>query len=157
MLTAAAVDAVLRACMPAKGGDAMLDYVDAEVRGDIVVVTLRLFTYEDGAVRDIKEQQVVFAPSATPLDRFTAYAQAWSAALARVFFARDRAAFDTVMPHDLVFTSVLALKKAHTVDDFARALAQKSRLGPAAAGADEGGRGGRGGPPPPTTPPAGAL
>lgn len=44
-------------------------------------------------------------------------------------FRRPSAMFDAMMPHELLFTDVMALVRARTREDLARALRAKSRLG----------------------------
>ena len=133
-----ALDALLRATLPASGAHGSMEYVASELRGPMVAITMQLVLWNtvvvDGeerrAITDVKEQQIAGAPAATSFARFQAYVEAWVAVLTRVFASdAERDALDTLMPHDLVKSDVLALKTAHTKDDFEHALMQRSRLG----------------------------
>lgn len=97
-----------------------------------VVVRLIVFDEHEGrtSVRDIKEQEIYAGhPSlyddASRVDEML-YAQ--QEVLGEALRGPAHA-FETLMPHDLLFTNVLKLVKARSREDFARALRAKSRLG----------------------------
>jgi hypothetical protein len=97
-------------------------------------VVVRLIVFDEGdeypTIRDIKEQQIHCGPVAryddtTRVDEML-YAQ--QQVLGEVLRG-PVATFETLMPHDLLFTNVMSLVTARTREDFARALRAKSRLG----------------------------
>jgi hypothetical protein len=130
-VTAEELTELLRAALPVTTNDVRLDCVDVKREpGAGFVATLRLFTYDNDSVRDIKEQDVVIVRRDQADDaRIPVYIAAWGAALARAFVRRGVGGVETVMPHDLVFPRVLELKKAITQADFEKAFDAKSRLG----------------------------
>jgi len=116
-----------------------------ELASGNLAATLRFFVWEvnDGArsIRDIKEQQVFVVPKAHVDDaRVPAYFAGWAAAVRFVFerhderrAAGDQAAsqrLDWAMPHELVFSDILGLRRPQTADEFTDALLSgKKRLG----------------------------
>ena len=83
------------------------------------------------SIRDVKEQQL--RPNLSKLvsdpQRTAAFARAHAAILSRVFASYDLDDLTCLMPHDLLSFQPLLLAKSKTEDDFAKALAAKSRLG----------------------------
>jgi hypothetical protein len=81
------------------------------------------------SIRDVKEQQLT--PNLSKLvsnpQRTAAFARAHAAVLSQVFASHGE--IECLMPHDLVSFQPLLLAKSKTEDDFAKALATKSRLG----------------------------
>lgn len=98
--------------------------------------TMQLTIFDDHGgkltVRDIKQQEVLLAPAAAlgDPDRVVAFLDGWARTLPRLFAERAGLELDTLMPHDLVPTAVLALKKPRTAADFAAACARRFRLDP---------------------------
>ena len=130
--------------LPVRGGAVALEAapqggeegcVIEDARGGLAVV-FRLVVYElndDGEIdriRDIKEQQifVVGAEHRDEPGRVRAFVEAWASIMPEVL-GRLGDEVDTLMPHDLVNFSPLALARATTSDDFRRALLVKSRYG----------------------------
>lgn len=80
------------------------------------------------SIRDVKEQQMTPNLSKLISDpaRTAAFARAHAAVLGQVFASYD---VECLMPHDLLSFQPLLLAKSKTEDEFAKALAMKSRLG----------------------------
>lgn len=99
------------------------------VRGRHVglVVGLELSVREDGALRDLKQQEVDMVPGASlgDLDRVEAYLRAWRDVLTEHVTLLSAGEIEALMPHDLVAPDVLSLKRARTREDFRKALAQR--------------------------------
>lgn len=92
-------------------------------------IVLRLVTFDQNEagermVRDIKEQEVLFADLDTrpSPDRLRLFLQAWLEVMPRVLAATD---VDTLMPHDLVPADVLAQKAPDTFAEFLSAIERK--------------------------------
>jgi hypothetical protein len=103
-----------------------------ESEAAIVVVRLFVFDQHEGGlvIRDIKEQQLYCGPAALYRDttRVDEMLYAQQEVLGELLRGPVEE-FETMMPHDLVFTDVMTLVRARTREDFARALRVKSRLG----------------------------
>lgn len=87
--------------------------------------------HEEGLmIRDIKEQQLHCGPAALYRDatRVDEMLYAQQEVLGELLRGPVEA-FESMMPHELVFTDVMTLVRARTREDFARALRAKSRLG----------------------------
>jgi hypothetical protein len=100
-----------------------------EPRG-VAVVRLIVWDIGDGgkvSIRDIKEQEVYMGWPVYYEDRERV--ASFFVALNQVLLEIKPSVAETLMPHDLLDTSVLALKRATTREDFAAALRAKSRLG----------------------------
>lgn len=104
-------------------------------RGDapVAISVVRMITWEaadDGtrSIRDIKEQELYMGWPVfyEDIDRI----EAFFAALGDVLTEIPLDAAAPMMPHELMCTDALKLKRAHTREDFAAALRAKSRLGP---------------------------
>lgn len=99
---------------------------------DRTLLTLRLIEFHVGtdghSVSCVKEQQcwLPVRDAIGSAERFMAFLQAQAQVLSHALCHED---VPEMMPHDLWFGDVLTLKRAHDVDDFARALSVKSRLG----------------------------
>ena len=111
-----------------------------EVRRSGLHATVQLILYEDGAIRDIKEQPNRFLPAdaLADLPRALAFLDGWVAALQRILSppggpgvrstpARFRD-LDLAMPHDFFDVSVLALKTPRTAADFEAAFARRWKI-----------------------------
>lgn len=96
------------------------------VEGGGYRLRIRLVIYENGSVRDIKEQDVFVGALDPSQERLGAFIEGFRAAFAKLDIAR----LDTAMPHDLVHFDVLGQKRASTAADFEKALLTKKRLGP---------------------------
>lgn len=117
-----------------------LELVEAALREDAVVLTVRLITWEGAGesrtIRDLKEQEVWVGKAAQLQDpRLAACVAGWRLAIAELF-AQDHPRWcesvDCAMPHEFVlpFAELLALKRPRDADDFAEALlGSKQRLG----------------------------
>jgi hypothetical protein len=96
-----------------------------------LTVRLILFDYS-GSITDIKEQWVRIARDAQALEheeRVRNCLAAHRELLGQLFEMRHED-LPTLLPSELLFfDELLALERAFTVDDFARALLAKSRLG----------------------------
>lgn len=92
-----------------------------------LVVGFELSVREDGALRDLKQQEVDMVPGAAlgDLDRVEAYLRAWRDVLPEHVTLLSPAEVETLMPHELVAPDVLSLKRARTREDFRRAFAQR--------------------------------
>jgi hypothetical protein len=148
VITPARAAEILGGLLPVKGPLVILElatYDGAESDEDKgnVRVALRLIVCDldaSGAqrIRDIKEQLVCFVPEKRrdePDARIVAYAEGWCDALKEVFASKDAAnVVETLMPHDLVDTSVLDLARPNTREAFREALLAQSRLGKLAHG-----------------------
>ena len=115
-----------------------------EVRRDGLLVTIQLIIYDNGAVRDIKEQQLWMVPATALADmpRVLAFLDGWVAALDRALeqpgppptgaaarkLPRLRRGIDMCMPHDLFDVTVLTLKTPRTAADFEAAFARRWKL-----------------------------
>jgi hypothetical protein len=101
--------------------------------------TMELTLFEEGAakptIRDIKQQEVLVAPTAAlgDPDRLVAFLDGWARTLPRLFAERAGLMVDTLMPHDLVLTDVLALKTPRNAEEFAAVCARRFRLDPGGA------------------------
>lgn len=97
-------------------------------------VVVRLIIFEEGpdgpTIRDVKEQQLYVGLPKLYEDggRVDEMLYAQREVLGEVLQGPVER-FESRMPHELFFTNVLSLVRAHTRQDFARALRAKSRLG----------------------------
>ena len=124
---------------PVRGELVALELADAVVNDDdqALMLTVRLVVWErvDDAllIRDIKEQQVhIGSLEELAQPRLPECVAGWAQALQQVLEQDDVSFVGTLMPHELIgnFTSLLALKRPRTADDFAEAvLTSKQRLG----------------------------
>lgn len=92
-------------------------------------VVVRLITWDEDGVRDIKEQEVFGpAPLFVDLERLRAFALGHAEALRQALKAvgtKD----EYLMPHDLLHFRVLELARPRTPEEFTAALMTKKRLG----------------------------
>jgi hypothetical protein len=107
-----------------------------EKRGVGASVTLQLILWEitaadERSLRDIREQEVFLIPidGYEEPDRIEPFLRGLAAALLEVFEQASIEALETRMPHELVDSRVLGLKRARTAEDFKAALLMPSRLG----------------------------
>ena len=132
--TAADIDALFRASFPASAANelATFEYVSTEARGDNFAIVMRLIGWQADAetytrsIIDVKEQAIYFDPGDSNVERLKQYVNALIEVLSR---ALEHPEVSTLMPHDLFVTNVLKLNKAHTHEQFVKALSVKSRLG----------------------------
>ena len=110
-------------------GSASGEWVRSDAPAAIAVVRLIVWETRDGteSIRDIKEQELymgwpVFYDDEERIEAFFA-------ALGGVIAEIGLEAVECLMPHDLMRTDVLKLKRARTREDFDAALRAKSRLG----------------------------
>lgn len=99
-----------------------------EDRPRLVMRSVAWDTTETGqqSIRDIKEQEIDGGPIAgASLDRLVNYLEA----MKLVMLDLNVAEIETLMPHDVITFSGLALATANSVEDFVKALRAKSRLG----------------------------
>lgn len=130
---------LLRDTFPARSEQVSLEFFDAALRDDrVVVVTIRLVGWErnaDGsaAIRDVREQEV-YVGEAELLEHplLAACVQGTVMALDQLFAQDDLEWVDMVMPADLLrpFAELLRLKRPRGAEDFAEALlGSRQRLG----------------------------
>jgi hypothetical protein len=128
------LDEILRDEFPikAKSELASLEFVELSNRDDgkySMIARLVIWDEIDGqrSIRDIKEQDCfIKLPDDCSFERLVTYLRGMEMAL---LDALDSPEVRTLMPHDLLDWSALALRKAETVEDFDKALRMKSRLG----------------------------
>ena len=119
---------------PLKGKNelASLEFVELSDRGgDTYGVVVRLIVWDEidgrSSIRDVKEQDCfVKLPANCTFDRLVTYLRGMDMAMQDVLASPK---VETLMPHDLLDWSALALAKAETAEDFDKALRMKSRLG----------------------------
>jgi hypothetical protein len=99
-------------------------------------VTLQLVTWDikgpdERSIRDIREQELCLLPAEAyeEPDRIEPFVRGAAAALQEVFEQISVEALDSLLPHDLVDSRVLGLRRARTADDYKAALLAPSRLG----------------------------
>jgi hypothetical protein len=118
--------------LKAKNELASLEFVELSARGgDTYGVVVRLIVWDEidgrSSIRDVKEQDCfVKLPADCTFDRLVTYLRGMDMAMQDVLASPK---IETLMPHDLLDWSALALAKAETVEDFDKALRMKSRLG----------------------------
>lgn len=111
---------------------ASLEFVELSDRGNGtygMVVRLVVWDKVDGrsSIRDVKEQDCfIKLPDDCTFERLVMYLRGMDMAMQDVL-ASPR--MESLMPHDLLDWSALALRKAETAEDFDKALRLKSRLG----------------------------
>ena len=140
------ISAWLERLTPMKGGrysveivpevdEERLLYCLLDQRGELRL-TLRLVTWEEEddkealrMVQDIKEQQVWFlsAEQVQANERLRAYLEGWARAVEFVL-ARGKE-IETLLPFELVFPQVFALKRPKDAEDFFNAFGVRSRMG----------------------------
>jgi hypothetical protein len=143
------VDAIVRECFPVRGGrfelalgNASSYYGDkaagaaVDQKGHVSLV-IQILIYDgpdekgEMMIRDIKEQEVYTLPADRRADRerFTAFVQGLTDGLRARFEARpDDERMDYSMPCDLWDTSLFALKRARTRDDYFQAYRKRQKL-----------------------------
>lgn len=116
----------------AKNELASLEFVELSDRGGGnygMVVRLIVWDEVDGtrSIRDVKEQDCfIKLPGDCTFERLVTYLRGMDMAMQDVL-ASPR--MESLMPHELLDWSALALRKAATAEDFDKALRLKSRLG----------------------------
>ncbi|MFT3708738.1 MAG: hypothetical protein QM817_13895 [Archangium sp.] len=109
----------------------------ADVRNGCVRLVVRLIVWDDGSIRDVKEQHVVVIDGGElTRERVKAAFTAWRDTLPRLF-ARVGQEIDTFMPHDLVQADLLELVKPQTREDFVAVLEKRLKLSPIAIASSE--------------------
>lgn len=118
-------------CKAWKGTDISLEIVRFEERGDVVVAVARTVVFEDGLIRDIKEQEVSFGDAADYDDdeRDGAAAAAFDVVAGAVVGGMTRQTFELLMPADLVCGDLAGLGNCEAQAQFEKALKTKKRLG----------------------------
>ena len=122
----------LRTLFPVGSGDASLELVSTHIRQEkepSLIITIRLVVFEQGSVRDVKEQEV-WAGTADLLDwhQLEIYFRGYEQALSEIFKGIPTNNVYGLMPSDL-FPKPFELKRAQTIDDYRRAFLVKGRLG----------------------------
>lgn len=146
-LTLEEIDAIVRSAFPVNAGlfeialGTASAYGDDKVfgavvdRGGSIAIVVQLLVYEpaDGQlmIRDIKEQEVYTLPAERrgERERFDAFVQGLADGIRALFEARpndERVAY--AMPSELWDSSLLALKRAKTREDFANAYRTRKKL-----------------------------
>lgn len=125
----------LEKVLPVRQGDLSLQLATGSSvteRDGSLIATLRLFVFEAGAIRDIKEQDVLLLHARhreVGPDRFEAFITGWARALRAFFEERGVATVEQLMPCDLLFAEVAGMKRPQTAEEFARACGTETRLG----------------------------
>ena len=123
---------LLRELFPIGSSEVRLEFVEALLREGNepdIAMTLRLITFEDGSIRDIKEQDVRVGPQAIlEWHQLEIYFRGYAEALTEVFSQATSTRLDHLLPMDL-FPRPFVLKKAQTTDEYRKAFLMKSRLG----------------------------
>ena len=135
-MSAEELDAIFRDCFPLRGGQCSLEYVSvaATDEPDSFRVTLRFVVWNENpngtqSIEDIKEQEVWCPTFGADRARITTFLKAYDYVLGRVFTHAPKSELVTLMPHDLFDMRALDLARTEREDQFAKALAKKSRLG----------------------------
>ena len=127
------LDAIFRDSFPMKGGCCSLEYVSVAATDELhsFRVTLRLVAWSElgGTIEDIKEQEVWCPTFGADRARIVTFFKAYDYVLGRVFAHSPKAELATLMPHELFDMRALRLARPEREDQFAKALAKKSRLG----------------------------
>ncbi len=120
---------------PVKGSIGQLDVVESSQPSGAeddakLVVRLILFDEHDGAIRDIKEQELHLGKIwlYEDAERVQEMLHAMQEVLAEVM-SKPLEMLEGLMPHDVMPRDLLKLKKARTRADFAKAMRARSRLG----------------------------
>jgi hypothetical protein len=138
-VTVEELDAIVRDHFPLRGTEASLyslEYVSlvATDEPSSFRIVLRYVVWsvaDDGtqSIEDIKEQEIWCPSFGADRARLETFFKAYDRVLGLVFANCARDELVTLMPHDLFDMRALGLARAITEDDFAKALAMKSRLG----------------------------
>ena len=129
------LDEALRGAFPASAELASLEYVSVEdIDPDTFGIVMRLIIWEASgpdkvSIRDVKEQRIALRLDEFDRAAFGRVVEMFHALVDVASRALAHPDMEMLMPHDICDFSALKLSRAHTKDDFIRALCKPSRLG----------------------------
>jgi hypothetical protein len=125
-------ETLLREIFPVGSTHTSVEFVSASIREGkepVLIMTLRLIGFEDGSIRDIKEQELFVGPEGIlEWYQLEIYFRGYAAALRQIVDNIYPSKSSYCMPSDF-FPRSFELKKATTADDYCQAFLLKSRLG----------------------------
>lgn len=113
------------------GTDVGFEVVDVVERDGHLIVVARTVIWENGSLRDVREQECFFGSLDDYDDdaRNVAMAEAFAAVAGEVVAAATPTSFEALMPDDIACGDLAALGNCETRPQFEKALRTKKRLG----------------------------